>query len=149
MPGFMVVLRDSLSGLDSGSPDHGIQVGIVVRFAAEHLNSERSLFQMARISIEGSPDHIAQQVRITFAVLEQRADEDSVQLLANGVPLSLGLRHPHTIHRMIGTTWWTRRVPSPPVVGRLYHRWRVEVKQRGNRKITRFYPGVVDPTTGR
>ena len=56
-PGFMIILRDSLSDLGSGCSDHGIKVGIVVRFAAEDLNSESSLLQMARMPFEISLTH--------------------------------------------------------------------------------------------
>jgi len=88
--GLMIVLSDALANLAGGKPDHGIQICVVVVRPLEDSDPEVALFEESVVTGKCLLDQIAEQVRITPAVAEERALKHPLQLAEHG--LTIGIR---------------------------------------------------------
>lgn len=94
MPWLMVVLSDPLADLARSGANNWIEIGIVVRIPAKHLDSDGPLFELSGVPGKGVLHNVPQHARIAAAVLEQGIGQQQLKLFADGVPLGLGFRHP-------------------------------------------------------
>jgi hypothetical protein len=83
-------LRDSLANFDGSHSNDGIQVCVVERIPAEDLDSESAFLDIFGIAVQGLFDGIAKKIGESFAVPEEGAGEDSVQLLSDSILLCNG-----------------------------------------------------------
>ena len=89
MPGLVVILCDSLPDLPCGGANYGIEVCIVIRFAAENFNAKSSLFEVCRVALQTLFYDVAEQIGVPLAVAEQGIRKDALELLMDGLGFTL------------------------------------------------------------
>src|SRR5690348_11391072 len=87
MCGFEIILRQSSPNCARGDANDGIRVRLIIRRPTKDLDANRPF-----LNVVGSPgdclfDDVAQERRIALAMVEMRACEYAVKLLANGFSL--------------------------------------------------------------
>jgi hypothetical protein len=78
--GLLIILRDPLPNFGGRGPDDRIEVRVVVRVAAEDLDSQGPFFQFPWVSIQRTLYDIAEKSGIPLTVLEERICENPFQL---------------------------------------------------------------------
>ena len=68
--GILIILSQPLANFGRRGPHHRIEVCVVIRLSAEHVDPERAFLQIARAPVQGVLDRIPQKVGITPAVFE-------------------------------------------------------------------------------
>src|SRR6185437_15276668 len=71
----VVILRQTFADFTSRSTHHGIEIGVVIRLAAEDNHAQRTFLEVRLTAAQRLIHQIAQQRRIVLAVLEERADQ--------------------------------------------------------------------------
>jgi len=90
----VIVLRNSLPNFHRRGADHGIEVGVVIRSASENFYAQGSFLERLGMTMQRALDDEAQQIWEAFALAEQRAGENALELLPNSIPFGLGFRRP-------------------------------------------------------
>lgn len=67
----MVVLRDPLADLSRSRANNRIEIGVVVRIAAKHFDSDSPFLKLTRVARQGVLHYIPQHTRIAAAMFEQ------------------------------------------------------------------------------
>ena len=82
--GVLIILREAFADLGGGCADDRIEIGVVIRFAGEDFNAQGAFLEFPRMSVQRALDYIAQQVRVSLAVLEEGVGEYPFQLCLDG-----------------------------------------------------------------
>lgn len=92
-----VILDDAPADFAGGRSNHMIFRGIVIRFAAEDIGSERSFLDLIRTSSERFFDDETEKPGVPLAVSEERGRKNALQLVAYRRTFHLGFRVPTTV----------------------------------------------------
>ena len=76
----LIILREAFTDLGGGCADHRIEIRVVVRFTRKYLDAQGALLELPRMAVQRAFDYIAQEVRVSLAVLEERVGEYPLQL---------------------------------------------------------------------
>src|SRR6202008_944804 len=76
----LIVLRQLFANFTRRSAYHRVSIGIVIGCAAEHVDSERTLLQLVRVSSQGTRGDMPQQSPAAMAAAEKRTVQDALYL---------------------------------------------------------------------